>query len=138
MLHVTGVVASFLVRWQTEVIIENELANSYVAIRVEKRWLRRPPTYVGINVYTRVYVFRIAPVPECKTADWGVSLDKQGWSECPQTNKYLKGLWRHDSIPGDERVGRIEFGRCCEADEPCYTLQPATCSNANWTTLLDG
>ncbi|KAL9981034.1 hypothetical protein ACROYT_G009689, partial [Oculina patagonica] len=49
----------------------------------------------------------------CEEADWQASLDRQGWSVCPQNNTYLKGLWRNVRKSGDERVGRIEFGRCC-------------------------
>ncbi|XP_022803084.1 uncharacterized protein LOC111340494 [Stylophora pistillata] len=75
---------------------------------------------------------------ECKKANWWSSLDRIGWSECPQTNTYLKGLWRNDFKAGDERVGRIEEGTCCAADEPCYANKPARCKNADWTRLLDG
>ena len=88
--------------------------------------------YVGVNVYTSLCF----PVPECKTADWSASLEKQGWSECPKHNAYLKGLWRNVKT-GYENVGLIDYGKCCDADEPCYTLQPATCSTGDWSTLLN-
>ena len=74
----------------------------------------------------------------CDEADWQVSLDRIGWSRCPKDNTYLTGLWRHERYYGDERVGRIEFGKCCAATEPGYANQPATCSNANWQSTLDG
>ena len=74
----------------------------------------------------------------CDQADWSVSLDRPTWSKCPNSKTYLKGLWRNDRKLGDERVGRIEYGKCCTATEPSYTNQPATCSNANWLHTLDG
>ncbi len=75
---------------------------------------------------------------QCDKADWEASLDREGWSKCPKSNTYLRGLYRTDRDPDDERVGRIEYGRCCPASESAYTNQPATCSNANWATTLDG
>ncbi|KAL9987757.1 hypothetical protein ACROYT_G002114 [Oculina patagonica] len=75
---------------------------------------------------------------QCDQADWWASLDRRGWSLCPQNNTYLKGLWRHDRVPGDERVGRIEFGRCCTPWEKDFANQPAVCNNANWWSTLDG
>ena len=45
---------------------------------------------------------------------------------------------RSAMLLGDERVGRLEEGRCCEADEPIYAIQPAACSNANWASTLNG
>ncbi|KAL9958276.1 hypothetical protein ACROYT_G035272 [Oculina patagonica] len=75
---------------------------------------------------------------QCDKADWVESLDRAGWSKCPQTNTYLKGLWRNDRKEGDERVGRIEYGRCCQASEEAFANQPAVCNNANWRITLDG
>ncbi|KAL9955508.1 hypothetical protein ACROYT_G036842 [Oculina patagonica] len=77
-------------------------------------------------------------ISQCDKADWGASLDRTGWSVCPQKNTYLKGLWRHERKWGDERVGRIEYGRCCPALEEDFANQPAVCSNANWRSTLDG
>ena len=56
----------------------------------------------------------------CDQADWQVSLDRMGWSKCPKDNTYLTGLWRNgrNFDSRDERVGRIEFGKCCPATEP--------------------
>ena len=71
-------------------------------------------------------------------ADWWVSLDRQGWSLCPKMNTYLRGFMRSDRLLGVERVGRLEQGRCWEADEPIYAIQPAACLNANWSSTLDG
>ena len=88
-----------------------------------------------INVLLR---FQSVTSNSCDQADWQVSLDRIGWSRCPKDNTYLKGLWRHERKLGDERVGRIEFGKCCPATEPGYANQPATCSNANWQSTLDG
>ena len=45
---------------------------------------------------------------------------------------------RSDRLQGVERVGRLEEGRCWEADEPIYAIQPAACLNANWSSTLDG
>ncbi|KAL9987750.1 hypothetical protein ACROYT_G002106 [Oculina patagonica] len=58
-----------------------------------------------------------APTPtgdkkQCDQADWRASLDRSGWSLCPQKNTYLKGLWRHN--------------------------RPAVCNNANWRSTLYG
>ena len=39
---------------------------------------------------------------------------------------------------GDERVGRLEQGRCCDAAEPRYAGQPSRCVNANWSRTLNG
>ncbi|CAH3043762.1 unnamed protein product [Pocillopora meandrina] len=74
---------------------------------------------------------------QCDQADWSVSLDRATWSTCPNSMTYLKGMWRNDRHPGDERVGRIEYGRCCRATEPTYVHKPSTCSNANWLHTLD-
>ena len=74
----------------------------------------------------------------CDVTNWEDSLDRATWSKCPNPKTYLRGLWRNDKHPGDERVGRIEHGWCCTATEPSYTDQPATCSNADWLHTLDG
>ena len=73
-----------------------------------------------------------AGTPACVQADWHASLDRIGWSKCPKTNTYFKGLWRHEGTEGDKRVGRIEFGRCCEAEDPSYVNQPASCGIITW------
>ena len=70
------------------------------------------------------------PENRCDQADWQDSLDRKGWSKCPRTNTFLKGLWRNNFEEGDERVGRIEFGRCCPAYDWTYKSQSAACSNA--------
>ena len=57
---------------------------------------------------------------------------------CRKMNTYLRGFRRSARLPGEERVGRLEEGRCCKADESIYAFQPAVCSNANWTSTLDG
>ncbi|KAL9952088.1 hypothetical protein ACROYT_G039293 [Oculina patagonica] len=78
----------------------------------------------------------------CQVADWMARLDMEGSSVCPNNNTYLAGLLRNARAPGDERVGRIEYGICCPAIDPAssfiFTDQPATCKNANWSTTLDG
>lgn len=74
---------------------------------------------------------------QCDQADWSVSLDRATWSTCPNSMTYLRGMWRNVRQPGDERVGRIEYGRCCRATEPTYVHKPSTCSNANWLHTLD-
>jgi len=81
---------------------------------------------------------RLAASQTCNVADWWISLDRQKWSVCPKLNTYLRGFMRSDRLLGDERVGRLEEGRCCEADESVYATQPAACSNADWTSTLDG
>ena len=74
----------------------------------------------------------------CDIANWWVTLDRQTWSVCPKTNTYLRGFWRSPRLLGDERVGRLEEGKCCEADLPIYATQPASCSNAiDWKSTLD-
>lgn len=74
---------------------------------------------------------------QCDNANWQSSLDHPGWSVCPRSTTYLRGLWRNDNQPGDERVGRIETARCCPGTEP-YRTAPSTCRNADWSRTLDG
>lgn len=92
----------------------------------------------AIHVIITLLMFKPATSQTCDVADWGTSLDRRGWSVCPKRNTYLRGFWRHDRRLGDERVGRLEEGRCCEADDPSYANQPAACLNANWASTLDG
>ena len=92
----------------------------------------------AIHVITTLLLFQPATSQTCDVANWWVSLDRQGWSVCPKMNTYLRGFMRSDKLLGDERVGRLEQGRCCKADEPIYAIQPAACSNANWASILDG
>ncbi|XP_022803036.1 semaphorin-5B-like [Stylophora pistillata] len=74
---------------------------------------------------------------DCDDADWQGSLDRIGWSVCPRDTTFLKGLWRHDPMQGDNRVGRIEYGKCCAAEEPAFINQSSTCLNADWSLVLD-
>ena len=89
-------------------------------------------------IITLVLMFKPATSQTCDVAYWWESLDKQGWSYCLRLNTYLRGFWRSDRLLGDERVGRLEEGRCCEADEPSYAIQPEVCSSGHWESLLDG
>lgn len=91
----------------------------------------------AIQLFSVLLMIQPVKSLSCDQADWGVSLDRATWSKCPNTNTYLRGLWRNNRQPGDERVGRIEYGRCCKATEPSYANQPATCSNADWLHTLD-
>ncbi|PFX12729.1 Hemicentin-1 [Stylophora pistillata] len=75
--------------------------------------------------------------PRCDNAYWWESLDRAKWSVCPKTNTYLRGFWRSAFQRGDERVGRLEEGRCCDAVLPLYAGQPATCSNTDWSDRLN-
>ena len=72
-------------------------------------------------------IFQPAKCASCDKADWSVSLDRAIWSTCPKRNTYLRGLWRSPRKARDERVGRIEYGRCCQAIDPVIpiSLQPA-------------
>ncbi|RMX58045.1 hypothetical protein pdam_00013401 [Pocillopora damicornis] len=75
----------------------------------------------------------------CNSASWWGSLDTPSrWSVCPRNNTYLRGFWRSPHKTGDERVGRLEEGRCCDAAEPRYAGQPSRCVNANWSRTLNG
>ncbi|XP_022777655.1 uncharacterized protein LOC111319090, partial [Stylophora pistillata] len=89
---------------------------------------------ITINV---VFKFSKFTVQNCEEADWEASLDQIGWSMCPRNTTFLRGLWRHDPMPGDNRVGRIEFGNCCRAEEPTFINQSSTCLNADWSLLLN-
>ena len=90
-------------------------------------------------IITLVLMSKPATSQTCNVAHWWTSLDRQGWSVCPKLHTYLRGFFRSDRLLGDERVGRLEEGRCCEADEPSYAIQPAaSCSFANWKSSLDG
>ena len=59
-----------------------------------------------------------------------------GWAECPETNSYLRGLYIDDET-GSSGKYLIKEGRCSTAGLG-YTDQPATCTNANWASVLDG
>ena len=91
----------------------------------------------NIHVIITMLMFNPDTSQTCDVADWEKSLDREGWSVCPKLNTYLRGIWRHDLVQRDERVGRIEAGRCCEADDLAYANQPPTCSDANWKSTLD-
>ena len=91
----------------------------------------------ALQVISELLMFQPAKCASCDKADWSVSLDRAVWSTCPKSNTYLRGLWRSPRQAGDERVGRIEYGRCCQAIEPSYTNKPATCSIANRQHTLD-
>ena len=59
-----------------------------------------------------------------------------GWAMCPKTNSYLQAL--DITIPADNNnYYRIEEGKCLPGIVG-YTDQPATCTNANWASILDG
>lgn len=84
-------------------------------------------------------IFDAVSSQTCQNANWWASLDRKGWSECPKSNTYLKGLWRNDFRYGDERTGRIEMGKCCQASVGSKPLEePSSCSNADWSTVLKG
>ena len=91
-----------------------------------------------LQLISGLLMFQPAKCVICDQADWSTSLDKAIWSTCPKRNTYLRGLWRSPRQAGDERVGRIEYGMCCQASEPSYTNKSATCSNANWKHTLNG
>lgn len=84
----------------------------------------------AIQLIAVLLMFQPVASYNCDQADWQVTLDRKGWSKCPKDNTYLRGLWRHELKYGDERVGRIEFGKCCPAtQESGYANQPATCTD---------
>ena len=89
-------------------------------------------------IFALVLMFKRATSQTCDIANWWENLDKREWSVCPKMNTYLRGFLRSNKLLGDERVVRLEKGRCCEADEPSYAIQPTVCSYANWTSTLDG
>ncbi|XP_022800128.1 uncharacterized protein LOC111337987 [Stylophora pistillata] len=73
----------------------------------------------------------------CDKANWWASLDRNTWSVCPETNIYLRGFWRSAFKKRDERVGRLQEGRCCDAVLPEYAGQPATCSEVDLSDKLN-
>ena len=81
-------------------------------------------------------MFKPATSQTCDVANWWESFYKQGWSVCPKMNTYPRGFMRSDRLLGDVRVVHLKEGRCCEAEEPNYTNQPAPCLYANWASTL--
>ena len=69
--------------------------------------------------------------------DWLGTLDMYpiGWSVCPRTNTYLQGFQIDDQSSSSGSY-RIEEGRCTEGGLG-FTNQLATCTNANWGSVLD-
>ena len=59
-----------------------------------------------------------------------------GWSVCPKTNSYLQEFYI-DVQSGSSGDYRLQDGKCSAAGLG-YTNQPATCTNANWGSTLDG
>ena len=92
----------------------------------------------GLALYFISMLLIIQPdaILSCDTANWWASLDKKGWSVCPNDRTFLKGLWRNDPS-GNNGLWLIEEGKCCGAKEPSYANQPSTCTNANWWSALD-
>ncbi|XP_058941677.2 properdin-like isoform X1 [Pocillopora verrucosa] len=92
----------------------------------------------GLALYFISMLLIIQPdaILSCDTANWWASLDKKGWSVCPNDRTFLKGLWRNDPS-GNNGLWLIEEGKCCRAKEPSYANQPSTCTNANWWRTLD-
>ncbi len=52
--------------------------------------------------------------PQRHEADWGTSMDYEGWSKCGK-GRYITGMWRSDKVPTDERIGRIDYAECLDA-----------------------
>ncbi|XP_078353452.1 uncharacterized protein LOC144638135 [Oculina patagonica] len=115
----------------------NTVDKHILSVLMSARYVRFHPTKRHNWNCLRVELYSADYKSKCDKVDWQVSLDRTGWSVCPQKNTYLKGLWRNDRRPGDERVGLIEYGRCCTASEKYFADQPADCNNANWRSTLD-
>ena len=74
----------------------------------------------AIQLLSVLLVFQNVESLSCDQAAWLDSLDRAGETVCYRSNKHLKGLFRSPFVLGDERVGRIEYGRCCEATDSIY------------------
>ena len=108
-------------------------------IDVAKQVLRRLSHEWQTNEEYRNYMKSLVtiPDPQRNQADWQASFDHKGWSLCDQ-GKFMTGMWRHEHVTGDERIGRIEFAYC--RDAPSY-LYPAKddmdCYNHDWSSSFD-
>ena len=123
------------------ILISNKLFFRYCQLSLPGGSIKssgfRMPFEYAFEVATVLLVFQLDAGLGCVDADWWYSFDYPGCSVCPNSNTYLKGLWRSEQAPGDERIGRIELGRCCQAYDQAYANQPVTCSSANWVSTLD-
>merc|ERR1719376_571205 len=73
----------------------------------------------------------------CSQANWWSSFDRgNSWSNCPNQNTYLNGLFRNDNGGNNDGLYRIEEGRCCQRSQS-YGSPGTDCSNGNWDHSFD-
>jgi hypothetical protein len=69
-------------------------------------------------------------------ADWGISFDKAGYSNCASSNDYINGLDRNTNEGSNDGIHLIEKARCCPRTYPYYN-QPTQCLAADWAVSFD-
>lgn len=79
-------------------------------------------------------------IGEMQKADWVKSMDKKGWSDCPEDEHdkplYLHGLYRNAVTDSDfDGLGLIEYGDCRASSFGSGEEQE--CEEANWLLSFD-
>lgn len=73
---------------------------------------------------------------QCRTADWWLGFDREGWVTCGYADEYMTGLYRNANQGSNDGIYLIEEARCCNAPSPNEN-QPSTCLTADWWRVLD-
>lgn len=78
-------------------------------------------------------------VSTCMDADWTISFDYPGWSNCSLTFPFITGFYRSQAWPKHEQnyIRYLEKVQCCQASN---TFQYASldCIDANWAFSNNG
>lgn len=86
----------------------------------------------AIHLVSVLLLFQPNVILSCDVVNW---MENVGWSECPETDTFLRGFYGND--PSGNKKYLLEDGKCCAAESSDYTSQPAFCKNANWGTVLN-
>ena len=79
-------------------------------------------------------LFQPTVILGCDVVNWMDGYEV-GWSECPKTDTYLRGIYGND--PSGNKDYLLEDGKCCPTDLNSYASEPASCKNADWVSVLD-